>query len=918
MNRNPERRNPKQGKTLIRLTVGRKIAMGFSVGTLLTLAVGIAGLYGVVILTGAMDFMERNQILRLYSIERLDYQRILHRSLLYEIHITKDEEDRIARIERIKDIRRNLLQDIDAEWVNLGEIPLVTPEGRMAYQELKERYTAWRWEIQGFIDQAVDQLIRISDPQKLPGLYQRFTGLEEQARVYSDEYESALLALRKVNNQYMGRNMLDNAALGKGIINLVLGFMILGVLIAVALGIIVTRLITIPVKQALVLLKAMSQGDLNRPIETTSNDEIGEMIHLLRHEIRAKLEAEAASQAKSNFLATMSHEIRTPLNTILGLTEIELQKPLPEDTRLGLEKIQNSGSSLLGIINTVLDISKIEAGSFELIPVEYDVPSLINDTIQLNILLLGSKPVSFTLELDETLPSILCGDELRVKQILNNLLSNAFKYTKEGQVVLDIRHERKEQALWLIFTVSDTGIGIKPEELDTIFSKYSQLDSKRNRAIEGTGLGLFITKGLIDLMEGAIQVESEYGRGSRFTVRIPQKLVKDTGIEKETMNNLKSLRFIDPRRRGKSFIRDFMPYGKVLVVDDVPANLEVAKGLLLPYGLYVDCAAGGQEAIDLIRQEQIRYDLIFMDHMMPSMDGISAARIIRGEINTGYARTVPIIALTANALTGSEAMFLSNGFNGFISKPIDIMRLDAALNRWIRDKQSAETLKQAAKEKQQLTESPFLDSAPGLLEGYTIPGLDLAAGAARYEPEEEYIKILKTYMIQGEELVDRVQDVSAESLREYAVTMHGFRGASCSLGADAIGKAAYELEAAAKAGDLETIHAKTPAFLNMLRVLLGDIRKLLEQADSAVQSKPREPAAAPDPALLEKLLDASVHYRITVMEEIISSLENYDYETGGPLVRWLREQTDTLEYGAIQDTLTALRLENWRIPRDRE
>ncbi|MDR1950211.1 MAG: response regulator, partial [Spirochaetaceae bacterium] len=398
-----------------------------------------------------------------------------------------------------------------------------------------------------------------------------------------------------------------------------------------------------------------------------------------------KAKAEAASRAKSEFLATMSHEIRTPLNAIIGLSEIELQKNLAADVRSDLEKIHNSGSILLGIINDILDISKIEAGSFELIPVEYDTPSLLNDTVQLNIVRIGSKPITFSLDIDETLPARLFGDELRVKQILNNLLSNAFKYTREGLVKLRLKWEQREDDAYLVFTVEDTGQGIKPEDMDKLFSEYSQLDTRANRKIEGTGLGLSITRRLTEMMGGTITVESEYGRGSIFTVGLRQGIVGDQPIGKELAENLMSFRFIETRRnRGRNLVRSYMPYGKVLVVDDVVTNLDVARGLMLPYGLTIDCVNNGREAIDRIRNGAIQYDAVFMDHMMPGIDGIEATRIIRKEIGTEYAKTVPIIALTANALAGNEEMFLAAGFNAFIAKPIDIMRLDVILNQWVR------------------------------------------------------------------------------------------------------------------------------------------------------------------------------------------------------------------------------------------
>ncbi|MDR1903900.1 MAG: response regulator [Treponema sp.] len=641
---------------------------------------------------------------------------------------------------------------------------------------------------------------------------------------------------------------------------------------------------------------------------TAMRDETGnvEGIMLLFHDVtetlRAKEAAEAASKAKSDFLATMSHEIRTPLNAIIGLSEIQLQNELPEDTRADLEKIYNSGSTLLGIINDILDISKIEAGSFELIPVDYDTPSLINDTIQLNVVRIGSKPIVFKLNIDDTLPARLFGDELRVKQILNNILSNAFKYTREGTVTLQIRWEKREEIAVFIFTITDTGQGIKKEDASKLFSEYSQLNTKANRKIEGTGLGLSITKKLVEMMNGIISVESEYGKGSSFTVQICQAIVDERPIGAEVADNLKSFRFIETRRtRSKNLVRTHMPYGKVLVVDDVPTNLDVARGLMLPYGLTIDCVLSGKEAIENIRSESTKYDAIFMDHMMPEMDGIEAARIIRNDICTEYAKTVPIIALTANALAGNEEMFLSAGFNAFIAKPIDIMRLDVILNQWVRDKQNEETLWKAEQDNTAKAETEDAGPAAGILDGAEIEGIDLKAGIKRYEGETVYLQILRSYTVHTPELLGKLRSLSRETLPEYAITVHGLKGSSYGICAGTIGKQAEELEHAAKAGNYEKVSGENAAFIAKVEAALAALEELLQ--DAAESGPAKQKAPAPDKVLLEKLLDASKRFKPAIMEEVLTEIEGYEYESGEDLVAWLREQLDNLEYDAIRERL---------------
>jgi PAS domain S-box-containing protein len=617
--------------------------------------------------------------------------------------------------------------------------------------------------------------------------------------------------------------------------------------------------------------------------------------------------ARAASEAKSSFLAAVSHEIRTPLNAIMGFSEIELQKKiLPADTYANLEKIYNSGSTLLGIINDILDISKIEAGNFELIPAAYDIPNMINDTIQLNIGRIGSKPIIFKLFINEMIPVRLNGDELRVKQILNNLLSNAFKYTDQGEVNLRVEWEKdrkNERDIWLIFAVGDTGRGIKREDLGRLFSRYVQFDTRANRHIEGTGLGLPITKNMVELMHGTISVESEYGKGSVFTVRIRQGLVDPAPIGKKTAEDLQLFRFvIKNMSRGRNLTRSYMPYGRILIVDDVQTNLDVAKGLMLPYGIDIDCASSGREAIEKIRAAGNdpgikKYDLVLMDHMMPGMDGIETVKTIRNEIGSDYARTVPVIALTANALKENEGMFLSNGFNAYISKPIDIFKLDTILNNWIRNKQTAETLKKAEKEKASRAEA----LVSGNFDGISIAGINMAAVKERYAESAVFFDIIRSYCIHTPVLLEKLRNFSEEALDQYAITVHGLKGACYNICAETAGKCAETLEKAARAGDIAAIKAKNSDLVAAVEDLLSGLRE--QTADLKKGEGEKQRAPAPDRALLAELLKGCRRYMPSIMEAAIKELEKCDYDSGGELVPWLRGQLDNLEYDAIRERL---------------
>jgi signal transduction histidine kinase/DNA-binding response OmpR family regulator/HPt (histidine-containing phosphotransfer) domain-containing protein len=468
----------------------------------------------------------------------------------------------------------------------------------------------------------------------------------------------------------------------------------------------------------------------------------------------AKEQAETANQVKSDFLARMSHEIRSPLNAILGITEMQLEKEgLPPDTVEALDKVNNSGHMLLNIINDILDLSKIESGRMELSPTNYEVASVINDTVHLNMVRFESKPIKFALKVDENVPAKLFGDDLRIKQILNNILSNAFKYTDTGRVDMAVSADAdgKDGVVTLILRVSDTGRGMTQDQIDKVFEDYARFNVEANRQIEGTGLGMSITKRFIEMMKGEITVESELGKGTTFTIRIPQGYVDSTVLGREGAANLQQLH-IDRKAGNKraSVVREYMPYGRILVVDDMEPNLYVAKGLLGPYGLSIDTSSNGPEAIEKIKSGQT-FDIIFMDHYMPEMDGIEATKIIRG---LGYKN--PIVALTANALVGQVKIFLENGFDGFVSKPIDTRQLNSVLNKFIRDKYPAETVEAARQlksiiNKKSNQELPDLSNLRALVVDDFLPNLNVAAGILHK------FKIQADCVSNGKEAVERIK-----------------------------------------------------------------------------------------------------------------------------------------------------------------
>jgi len=574
---------------------------------------------------------------------------------------------------------------------------------------------------------------------------------------------------------------------------------------------------------------------------------------------KAKINAMNANASKSKFLATISHEIRTPMNAIIGFSEIELlREEIPAATKETFRKIHNSGYMLLGIINDILDLSKIETGKFEIIPVKYDTASLINDTVQLNLMRMGNKPIEFTLKVAENLPAKLFGDELRIKQVLNNLLSNAIKYTKEGNVSLSFVCEpRDKESINLVITVSDTGQGMTKEQIAHLFEEYSRFNMELNRTIEGTGLGMSITRCLVEMMDGKITVESEAGKGSVFTIHLAQKLTGSEELGKELAKNLQSFHYSgESQLREIQKAREYMPYGSVLLVDDVETNLSVAKGLMVPYGLKIETLESGLKAIEKIKEGNV-YDIVFMDHMMPEMDGIEATKKIR---EIGY--TKPIIALTANAVAGQAKVFLENGFDDFISKPIDIRQLNKALKTWIRDKAPPEVVEEAQKQKNNAKE--IIPQAKA----------DLLGIFAR-----DTKKILPVI----EAILKNIANATDEDLHQFTIKIHAMKSALANIGENEASKLTLSLEKAGKEKNKNTIEAETPTFIAKLKDIIA---KIDSAADTGADSDE-------NPAYLREQL------------QIISkACESYDVQTVETALENLQKMRWTKETKALLDKIS--------------
>lgn len=420
---------------------------------------------------------------------------------------------------------------------------------------------------------------------------------------------------------------------------------------------------------ALILIFTMETPDYEKLMATME-----ELEEAKKEAEAARNEAEHANAAKSRFLANMSHEIRTPINGILGINEIAMGETTDEKLLQYMYDIQDAGNSLLAVVNDILDISKIESGKMEIVEVPYSITSLIYSVQNVINIKAKSKGLELFVHIDEFVPSVLIGDEGRIRQVLINLLSNAVKYTEEGSVALDVGYVKSEKGkVELLFSVKDTGIGIREEDIGKIFQAFERVDLMKNRNVEGTGLGLQLTNDLVGLMDGHIKVKSKYGEGSVFDAFIPQKIKDSTPV------GTYGGKHDHEEKSGKTSSLK-APQAKIMVVDDVKLNLKVFEGLLKKTEIQIDKALSGMECLDNANKK--KYDIIFLDHMMPEMDGIETLKQLKGNAYSPNYKT-PVIVLTANAIAEAEQEYLNAGFDDYLSKPIDSALLIEKLYKYL-------------------------------------------------------------------------------------------------------------------------------------------------------------------------------------------------------------------------------------------
>ena len=631
------------------------------------------------------------------------------------------------------------------------------------------------------------------------------------------------------------------------------------------------------------------QGYMMTIVDVTK---IIEQNHLMK---RLVLQTEDANRAKTNFVSNMSHEIRTPMNSIVGITEILLRSRHSPKEQEYLLNIQSSGRVLLTIINDVLDCSKMEAGKMQLFDEPYDTCSLFHDLRISMENRIGHSGLELIYDIDQDIPCKLKGDMGRIRQVIINLVNNAIKYTEKGSVRFSVHVRQKNtDNVMLYYEVADTGIGIRKEDQKILFDAFQRVEMDRNRYVEGTGLGLTISQNLVNMMGGVIEVESEYGKGSRFFFTIEQTIIDPTPVSAVNYNGQKDN--VTEKEAECLFIA---PEAHILLVDDNELNLVVAKELLKPLRMQIDTAENGLQAVKMVRGSQ--YDLVLMDHMMPVMDGIEAAKAIRALPEDKYQK-LPIIALTANAMVDARKEFLNAGMNGFVAKPIDFARICNQLKLWLPKDLVRDVPKEEAKKllADDLSDREIQPEDPQM-------GFSFEEGVKHCGSKAALMKTIRIFYRTIDSKANKIEQCLKEGLiSDYVIEIHALKSSALLIGAVPLSEAAKELEDYGKQGKTEVLEEKTPDVLTLYRDLKNILRPYAEKEEDAK----KEFSDGEWITALQQIHQCIEQFDLDGVDQIMEQLEEYQ------VPECIRESMDQLrvyvadvsleEIMELTDTMTGL------------
>ena len=608
---------------------------------------------------------------------------------------------------------------------------------------------------------------------------------------------------------------------------------------------------------------------------------------------RAKDAAEKVSRAKSEFLSNMSHEIRTPINAILGMNEVILRECEDEKILAYSENVRVAGNTLLGLVNDILDFSKIEAGKIEIIPVEYDLSTMLNDLVNMVHVRADDKGLAISLDFDKNTPRCLYGDEVRIKQVITNILTNAVKYTEKGTVMFSVGFDycnEDTNFVLLHVSVKDTGIGIKPEDMEKLFTKFERIEEKRNRNMEGTGLGLTITKNLLEMMGSSLQVESTYGVGSTFSFTLRQRVLKW-----DLLGNYKASYHDALLRNRKKYREKFTaPEALVLMVDDNPMNLMVFKSLLKRTKVQIDTADDGDAGLLLTQSK--KYDLIFLDHMMPNKDGIETLQELRTQ-KEGPNLETPAICLTANAISGAREQYIEAGFDDYLTKPVDSGKLEDMLLTYL----PKEKIGEASADDENSDADIAIPEALAPLRGQDW--IDLSLGIQNSGSADAYMPLLKIFYESLDGSMDKISGYyAAEKWKDYTVKVHALKSSALLIGAVDIAKKAQLLENAGKSGEMEYIRAHHRDFIEECQNFKEPVAEIFAEKESDAE-KPVADAELME-GVLEEIRAAAEDLDAERLEAIFSEMEAYRIpEAQSELYEKLKDSAALFDYRGIQSLL---------------